>query len=73
MGWKLIDKARDILLVLMLGPSVVEGFRNRFAQYLKQEFGIELGGEEVYLRYLQLAVDTGSEAIQQLMEYVDDK
>ncbi len=72
-GWRYKGENQDILFVILpfSSATAVEGFRNRFSGYLKEEFGVILGGEEVYLRYLQLSSEPALQVIKKLLGYVD--
>jgi len=72
--WYHQQKDRDILFVLMpfASPVVVEGYRNRFQNFLKSEFGINLDDDGgVCLRVLQIFPGEPLPVVQQMMEYID--
>lgn len=72
-SWFHKGKSRDILFILLpfSDPSAVEAFHHRFFDYLKEMFGILLGQEEVFLRFLQISSETSVQVVQKLLRHVN--
>jgi hypothetical protein len=68
-----LENKKYYLFVLMpfSAGAAIEGFKNRFAKVLKENYGIILNQSEVYLRYVELFSNDPVENIKQLMTYAD--